>query len=51
MQETTAFWSGHANSSAMCLRMIELKQPLDRIVHAITRAEFVAVYDFMEKFQ
>ena len=51
MMETTAFWSGHANSSAMVLRMIEMKQAPDRIVHAITRAEFDIVYDFMEKFQ
>lgn len=51
MQETTAFWLGHANSSAMVLRMIELKQAPDRVVHACTRAEFEVVYEFMEKFQ
>jgi len=51
MQETAAFWSGHANSSAMILRMIEKKDSPDLIVHAVTRAEFNIVYDFMEKFQ
>ena len=51
MNETTAFWSGHANSSAMVLRMIEMKQAPDRVVHAVTRAEFGIVYEFMEKFQ
>lgn len=51
MNETVAFWSGHANSSAMVLRMIEIKQAPDLIVHACTRAEFDFVYDFMEKFQ
>ena len=51
MNETTAFWSGHANSSAMVLRMIETKQAPDRVVHATTHAEFDCVYEFMEKFQ
>ena len=51
MKETCAFWSGHANSSAMVLRMIELKQSPDFVVHACTRAEFDFVYDFMEKFK
>jgi len=49
--EKVAFWSGHANSSAMVLRMIELKQAPDVVVHAATRAEFDFVYEFMEKFQ
>jgi 3'-phosphoadenosine 5'-phosphosulfate sulfotransferase (PAPS reductase)/FAD synthetase len=49
--ETTAFWSGHANSSAMVLRMCEMGSPPDRVVHATTRHEFNFVYEFMEKFQ
>jgi 3'-phosphoadenosine 5'-phosphosulfate sulfotransferase (PAPS reductase)/FAD synthetase len=49
--ETTAFWSGHANSSAMVLRMCEIGTPPDRVVHATTRHEFDFVYEFMEKFQ
>ena len=49
--ETTAFWSGHANSSAMVLRMCEMGEPPDRVVHATTRLEFDFVYEFMEKFQ
>ncbi len=51
MDETTAFWSGHANSSAMVLRMIEMKNAPDRVVHACTRQEFDFVYEYMEKFQ
>jgi 3'-phosphoadenosine 5'-phosphosulfate sulfotransferase (PAPS reductase)/FAD synthetase len=51
VKETCAFWSGHANSSAMVLRMIERKETPDFVVHACTRAEFDFVYDFMEKFE
>jgi len=51
MNETVAFWSGHANSSAMCLRMVELHQAPDLIVHAVTGLEFPEVYDFMKKFE
>jgi 3'-phosphoadenosine 5'-phosphosulfate sulfotransferase (PAPS reductase)/FAD synthetase len=51
--ETIAFWSGHANSSAMCLRMKEIGIAPDLIVHASTgpEAEFPGVYEFMEKFE
>lgn len=51
MQETVAFWSGHANSSAMCYRMKELNVSPDVIVYACTGGEFDAVYDFMDKFE
>ena len=50
-QETVAFWSGHANSSAMCLRMKEIGNPPDLIVHATTGLEFPEVYIFMDKFE
>ena len=50
-RETAAFWSGHANSSAMCLRMKEIGQAPDYIVHAHTGREFEQVYDFMDKFE
>lgn len=50
-QETAAFWSGHANSSAMVLRMKEIGQSPDYIVHAHTGREFEQVYDFMDKFE
>lgn len=50
-QEAVAFWSGHANSSAMCLRMVEIGQAPDLIVHAVTGLEFPEVYDFMDKFE
>lgn len=49
--ETVAFWSGHANSSAMCLRMEEIGKSPDLIVHALTGLEFPEVYDFMDKFE
>jgi len=51
MQEKVAFWSGHANSSAMCIRMQELKQEPDVIIYATTGGEFDEVYDFMERFE
>ena len=51
MNEKVAFWSGHANSSAMCLRMKQLGDVPDFIVYATTGAEFDAVYDFMERFE
>lgn len=49
--ETAAFWSGHANSSAMCLRMKKIRSAPDYIVHAHTGREFEQVYEFMEKFE
>jgi 3'-phosphoadenosine 5'-phosphosulfate sulfotransferase (PAPS reductase)/FAD synthetase len=49
--ETVAFWSGHANSSAMVLRMCEINQHPDVVVHACTGLEFDFVYNFMEMFQ
>ena len=49
--ETVAFWSGHANSSAMCLRMVEIGHPPDLIVHAVTGLEYPEVYDFMDAFE
>ena len=49
--EKVAFWSGHANSSAMCMRMVEIGQAPDIIVHAVTGLEFPEVYDFMDKFE
>lgn len=51
MQETTAFWSGHANSSAMVLRMIEIGRGPDLIVHACTGLEFEPVIEYMERFE
>jgi 3'-phosphoadenosine 5'-phosphosulfate sulfotransferase (PAPS reductase)/FAD synthetase len=51
MKETAAFWSGHANSSAMVLRMIERGESPDFVVHAVTGLEFDFVYDFMERFE
>lgn len=51
MNEKVAFWSGHANSSAMCLRMKEIGNAPDFIVYAATGAEFNEVYDFMERFE
>lgn len=50
-KETAAFWSGHANPSAMCLRMKEIGQPPDIIVHAHTGREFEQVYEYMDKFE
>jgi 3'-phosphoadenosine 5'-phosphosulfate sulfotransferase (PAPS reductase)/FAD synthetase len=49
--EKVAFWSGHANSSAMVLRMKEIHKEPDLIVYASTGGEFDEVYDFMERFE
>lgn len=51
MDETTAFWSGHANSSAMILKMCANRTYPDKVVHACTHLEFDFVYEYMEKFE
>lgn len=49
--ETTAFFSGHANSGAMIARMHKIGQPPDMVVHAVTGLEFDQVHEWMEKFE
>ena len=43
-------WSGGKDSTAMLVRMLELKMPVDRIVFAETFYEFKAMYAFHKTF-
>ncbi len=44
-------FSGGKDSSAMLLRMIELKMPIDEIVFADTTLEFPEMYEWINKIE
>lgn len=44
-------FSGGKDSTAMLLRMIELKMPVDRIIFADTGFEFPELYDYIKKIE
>jgi len=44
-------FSGGKDSTAMLLRMIELKMPIDRIIFADTTFEFPELYDYIKKIE
>jgi 3'-phosphoadenosine 5'-phosphosulfate sulfotransferase (PAPS reductase)/FAD synthetase len=44
-------WSGGKDSTAMLVRMLELKMPVDVAVFAETSYEFAAMYDFHKTFR
>ena len=48
-QKHIVSFSGGKDSTAMLLRMIELKMPIDEIVFADTRLEFPEMYNYIKK--